>query len=127
MSTTPPRTWKYLEPRPKSLYKQLFIKGTRIRARILYGLTVPSEETGEFQTPEEVAADFGLPLEAVMEAIEYCQSNPPEIAADLRREERLIDASNMNHPEYKSRAKELYRPIPPEEWARLTRDDNLPG
>ena len=32
---TPP--WVYLTPNPRSNYKQLFVKGTRIRAEILYG------------------------------------------------------------------------------------------
>jgi len=27
----------HLAPNPKSSYKQLFVKGTRIRARVLYG------------------------------------------------------------------------------------------
>ena len=31
-------TWQHLAGDPKSCYKQLFIKGTRIRARVLYGL-----------------------------------------------------------------------------------------
>ena len=33
-------------------------------------------------TPEEIAADYNLPLEAVQEAIAYCESNPPELAED---------------------------------------------
>jgi len=52
-------SYKYLERRPCSLYKQLFVKGTRIRAEILYSLTIPSEEDGEVYTPEEVAASYG--------------------------------------------------------------------
>jgi uncharacterized protein (DUF433 family) len=127
MSTTPSHAWKYLEPRPKSRYKQLFIKGTGIRARTLYGLTVPSAETGEVYPPEEVAADYGLPLEAVLEAIEYCRSNPPEIAADFRREERIAEAAGENHPDYKYNPKKYHRILSPEEWARLSRDEDLPG
>ena len=37
--------------------------------------------------PEEIAAEFNLPLEAVNEAIAYCQSKPPEITQDFEREE----------------------------------------
>jgi len=37
--------WKYLEPNPKSLYRQLFVKGTRIRARTLYGMFMSAEES----------------------------------------------------------------------------------
>lgn len=120
------KQYKYLEPRPCSLYRQLFIKGTRIRAEILYGLTIPSED-GELYTPEEVAADYGLPLEVVLEAIEYCRSDPPEIAIDHAREERLIEASGMNHPDYKSNPKKYYRLLSPEEWVKLTKDEPLPG
>jgi len=42
-------------------------------------------------TPEEVAESYDLPLEAVREAIEYCQSDPPEIREDWEAEERLIE------------------------------------
>src|SRR5260370_41089870 len=102
------KTYKHLERRPCSLYKQLFVKGTRIRGEILYGLTIPADD-GEVYTPEEVAADYGLPLEVVLEAIEYCASNPPEIAADHAREERLMEASGMNHPDYKNNPKKYYK------------------
>ena len=95
MTTPTPTTWAYLTPNPKSAYKQLFIKGTRIRAEVLYGLTVDGSEP---MTPEEVAADYGLPLEAVQEAIAYCQTNPPEIEEDFRREEARMEASGRNKP-----------------------------
>jgi uncharacterized protein (DUF433 family) len=118
--------YQYLEPRSSSLYRQLFIRGTRIRAEVLHGLTVPGED-GEVYTAEEVASHYGLPLEAVLEAIDYCRSNPPEIAADHAREERLMTASGMDHPDYKHDPGEYYRILTPEEWARLTADDALPG
>jgi uncharacterized protein (DUF433 family) len=81
-----------------SSYKQLSIKGRRIRARTLYGAFMNEEEP---MTPEEIAADRELPLAAVLEAIAYCQTNPPEIEEDFRREERLMEATGMNDPNYK--------------------------
>jgi uncharacterized protein (DUF433 family) len=114
MSTTPQKTWQYLEPRPNSFYRQLFLKGTRIRAEIINGYYVNEQDPA---TPEAIAAEFGLPLEAVQEAISYCQSNPPEIEQDFRREEALMEASGMNDPDYK------YHPSPkilsPQEMARI--------
>src|SRR5260370_26080092 len=107
-------TWHYLAPNPKSCYKQLFVKGTRIRARVLYGMVMSAQEP---MTPEEIAADRNLPLEAVKEAISYCQSNPPEIAQDFEREERLMEASGMKDPDYKHRGK--FKVVPPEEVARI--------
>ncbi len=70
-------------------------------------------------TPPEIAADYDLLLEAVREAIAYCESNPPEIAEDYAREEAVMEASGENDPDYK------YHPQPrflsPQEMARLRR------
>src|SRR5262249_5536258 len=107
-------TWRFLEPNPHSCYKQLFVKGTRIRARVLYGMFVSADEP---LTVEEIASEFNLPAEAVREAIAYCQGNPPEIAQDQERENRLMEASGMNDPDYKSGGK--FRPVPPEQVARI--------
>ncbi|HZU35190.1 MAG TPA: DUF433 domain-containing protein [Gemmataceae bacterium] len=98
MGSATSTVWLYLEPRAKSAYRQLFIKGTRIRARVLYGLYMSEEE---HLSPEEIAAEYSLPLAAVQEAIAYCASNPPEIEQDFRREEALMDATGMNDPNYK--------------------------
>jgi uncharacterized protein (DUF433 family) len=87
--------WLYLAPKPGSAYRQLFIKGTRIMARILYGMYVSEEEP---RTPEDIGAAFGLPVEAVQEAIAYCQSNPPEIQQDWEREEANIRARGVKEP-----------------------------
>src|ERR1041385_4185381 len=107
-------TWKHLAPNPKSAYKQLFIKGRRIRARTLYGFFMSAEEP---MTPQEIADDYGLPLEAVQEAIAYCQSDPPELKEDFEREERIMEATGMNDPDYKLGGR--YRILSPQERARL--------
>jgi uncharacterized protein (DUF433 family) len=115
MSITP-HNYKYLTRKPKSVYKQLFIKDRWIAARTLYGMYVSEEAP---MTPEEIAADYNLPLEAVLEAIAYCESNPPEIQQDWAREEAVMEATGMNDPNYK------YNPKPKvltaQEMARLNR------
>ena len=68
-------------------------------------------------TPEEIAADFDLPLEAVQQAMAYCESNPPELAEDHAREEAVMEASGMNDPSYNGRPKVLT----PQEMSRLRR------
>src|SRR3954462_9404334 len=98
MNSSTSTTWDYLAPNPKSAYKQLFVKGTRIRARVLYGLFASADEP---MTPEQIAADYDLPVAAVHEAITYCQAGPPEIAEDQERERRLMEASGMNEPDYR--------------------------
>jgi hypothetical protein len=49
MSQPTTTSWKHLAPNPKSAYKQLFVRGTRIRARIPYGMFMSEEEP---MTPE---------------------------------------------------------------------------
>lgn len=114
MNTDPVTTWKHLAPNPKSAYKQLFIRGRRIRARDLYGMYMNAEEP---MTAAQIAEDYGLPIEAVEEAIVYCQANPPEIREDFEREERIMAATGMNEPDYKLGGK--YRVLSPQERTRL--------
>ncbi len=113
--TTPTPPWKYLTRKPKSLYKQLFIKDRWVAARTIYGQYV-----GEgARTAEQLAEDFSVPLEAVREAIAYCESNPPEIAQDYAAEEAMMEASGMNDPNYKYNAKPKL--LSAQEMARLNR------
>jgi uncharacterized protein (DUF433 family) len=109
--------YKYLERDPLSSYKQLSIKGRRIKARTLYGAYMSEAEP---RTIEEIAKDWELPIEAVKEAIAYCDSDPPEIREDFAVEEALMEASGMNDPNYK------YNPQPKlisaQEVARIYRE-----
>ena len=114
MNPSTSTTWKHLAPNPKSAYKQLFIRGRRIRARTLYGLFMSAQEP---MTPEEIAREYDLPVEAVKEAIAYCQTDPPEIKEDFQHEERIMQATGMNDPDYKYGGK--YRILSPQERARL--------
>jgi len=90
--------YQYLARNLKSSYKQLFVKGTRIRARVLYGWYACNEP----QSLDDIAQDYGLPVEAVREAIAYCESDPPELLDDYRREEAQMAATGMKDPNYKS-------------------------
>src|SRR5262245_34816391 len=74
--------YQYLEPRPRSHYRQLWVKGRHIRAEVLYRLTVGAEP----RTPDEVAQDYDLPVEAVQEAIDYAARNQGLLEAEQVRE-----------------------------------------
>jgi uncharacterized protein (DUF433 family) len=102
--STNSKHYKYLARKPKSAYKQLFIQDRWISARTLYGMYVNEEMP---MTPQEIAEDYDLPLDAVLEAIAYCESNPPEIAQDYAREEARMEATGMNDPNYDGRPKLL--------------------
>jgi uncharacterized protein (DUF433 family) len=108
------REWKYLERRPGSSYKQLAIKGKRIFAWTLYCEFMSEKEP---RTPAQLAEDWGVPLEAVQEAIEYCQSDPPELREDYRKQELRREARGMNDPAIWRIGKP--RPLSTEERARL--------
>jgi uncharacterized protein (DUF433 family) len=70
--------YTHLAPRDGSRYEQYFFKGRNLRAETLYRATIGSEP----MTPEEVAPDYDVPLDAVLEAIRYAVAN----AALLNRE-----------------------------------------
>jgi uncharacterized protein (DUF433 family) len=78
--------YQYLEPHPSSNYCQLWVKGRHIRAEVLYRLTVGTEP----RTPQEVAQDYDLPVEAVQEAIDYAVRNQ-----ELLDAERADEACKM--------------------------------
>jgi hypothetical protein len=95
MDTPSPTKWKYLGPKPGSTYRQLFITGRNIAARGIYGDFMSAEEP---RTPEQIAADRELPIEAVLEAIAYCQTDPPEIQQDWDEEEAQFRDWVLNDP-----------------------------
>ena len=116
MNPSTTTAWKHLAPNPKSAYKQLFVEGTRIRARTLYGMYMCADGP---MTPAEIAREFGLPVDAVLEAIAYCESNPAELQDDYAREEALLQAAGMNEPDYRGHPSP--KPLSPQEVARINR------
>jgi hypothetical protein len=91
-------SYHYLKPKPGSNYQQLFVNG-RIRAEVLYRETVGPEPL----TPEEVAAEYGLPLGAVAEAIDYCVKNADVLDRDRAREEARIREAGRDKWPYRPR------------------------
>jgi uncharacterized protein (DUF433 family) len=78
--------YRYLEPRPRSHYRQLWVKGRHIRAEVLYRFTLGEEP----RTPEEIAHDYALPVEVVHEAIDYAVHNQELLEAERVREARRM-------------------------------------
>jgi len=68
----------HLGPREGSAYQQYFVNGRNLRAETLFRATVGAEP----MTPEAVARDYDVPVEAVQEATHYCLRN----AALLQKE-----------------------------------------
>ena len=95
MSASTP--YKYLQPKTNSNYRQLFVG--RIRAEILYRETIGREPL----TPEEVADEYNLPVEAVHEAIDYCIKNQQLLDEERAREEASIRAAGRDRWPYAPR------------------------
>ncbi|MGP0064548.1 MAG: hypothetical protein ACLQGP_13245, partial [Isosphaeraceae bacterium] len=83
--------YQHLEARPGSNYRQLWLKGRRIRAAVFY-----EEIHGpEPRTPEELARDYEIPLEVILEALDYATRNLPLIEQERQREAARIRAREM--------------------------------
>ena len=79
-------TYQWLEPKPYKLFtKQLGIKG---RDMIVWNLVADVVVSGK--TPEYVANDYRLPLEAIQEALEYYYANKDWIDAKVDEEGREL-------------------------------------
>jgi hypothetical protein len=89
--------YQYLKPKRGSRYRQLFVNG-RIMAEVLYRETVGREPL----TPAEVAAEYNLPVDAVLEAIHYCEHHPDIPDEDRRREAALIKQDGRDRWPYAS-------------------------
>src|SRR5437879_1340192 len=93
--------YKYLEPKRGSRYQQLAVNG-RIRAEILYRETLGPEPL----TPEQVAEEYHVPVEAVREAIHYCERNRELLDAERAREQATIAARSLDRWPHAPRAPE---------------------
>src|SRR5690349_23871176 len=91
MATDSQRQYRHLEARPGSNYRQLFLKGRRIRADGVYHAIHGPDP----YTPEEYAENFQVPLEAVFEALDYVERNPQIIRQDQERDEARWRARDL--------------------------------
>jgi uncharacterized protein (DUF433 family) len=90
MTTQTP--YQHLEPRLGSNYRQLFLKGRRIRAAVVDEAVYGPDP----RTPEEFARDFQVPLEAVLEALDYVARNRPLIEQERDREAAKLRARGLD-------------------------------
>jgi uncharacterized protein (DUF433 family) len=93
-STPTDRVYQHLEYRPGSNYREMFLKGRRIRASVVDGWIHGPEP----MTPEEFAQDFQVPLEAVYEALDYVARNRELIRQQRDREAADIRARGLDRP-----------------------------
>lgn len=85
MSAAPQTQWHYLEQRPHPWRRQLYIKGKRIKASVIYFDMMANEET-----PQQAAENWDLPLAAIQEVIEYCQTYQELLNIEAAEERRIV-------------------------------------
>jgi uncharacterized protein (DUF433 family) len=86
--------YQHLEPRPGSNYRQWFLKGRRIRAAVVDEAIHGPDPF----TPEEFAREYQVPLEAVLEALDYVARNRALIEQERDREAADIRARGLDRP-----------------------------
>ena len=91
MRTKTETPYQHLEPRPGSNYRQWFLKGRRIRAAIVDEVIHGPDP----RTPEEFAQEYQVPLEAVLEALDYVVRNRPLIEQEREREKANLRARGL--------------------------------
>jgi uncharacterized protein (DUF433 family) len=88
MNTT---QWQYLEKRPHPWRQQLYLKGRRVKASVIYSDMMINEET-----PEAAAENWDLPLAAIQEVIDYCQTHAKLLQKEAREERRRLEEKGIS-------------------------------
>lgn len=91
MTTNSSKTqWQYLESRPHPWRKQLYIKGKRIKASVIYSDLIVNS-----MTLDEAAFNWDLPKEAITEVIEYCQTNQELLKEEAEQGRRKLEEKGV--------------------------------
>ena len=76
-----PPLWKYLEARPTSWKKQLFLKGRRVTAANIW-----LDMLTNSRSVRDEAANWDLSVEIVEEIVRYCEANRDLITKESEHE-----------------------------------------
>ncbi|TVQ44267.1 MAG: hypothetical protein EA365_10555 [Gloeocapsa sp. DLM2.Bin57] len=92
MTTTESKTqWQYLEKRPHLWREQLYLKGRKLKAFTVWMNMIVNE-----MTPSEAADNWDLPLAAVREVIEYCETHQELLRREAQEERRRLEEKGIN-------------------------------
>ena len=75
------QNWNYLVARPHPCRKQLYVKGTKLLASIVWQDALANQ-----MSSEQVVENWKLPLAAIAKITEYCQANRSLIELEARKE-----------------------------------------
>lgn len=83
--------WQYLVTRPHSWRKQLYIKGRKLLAA-----TVWQDMSSNQMSPEQAAENWDLPLAAIYEVINYCETNQELLKLEADEEKYRLEAKGVS-------------------------------
>ena len=91
LQTTPGiENWQDLVARPHAWRKQLYIKGRKLLAS-----TIWRDMTANQMSPEQAAENWDLPLSAIYEAIDYCESYQELLKLEADEERYRLEAKGV--------------------------------
>lgn len=82
--------WRFLVARPHQWRRELFVKGTRIPASTVWiGML-----TNKFSL-EEAANSWDIPIDAVREAVKYCEENRDLLRMEAAEERQFLESKGI--------------------------------
>lgn len=81
LSSNQTESWQYLVSRPHPWRKQLYIKGRKLLAS-----TIWQDQKVNSMTAEQASENWDLPISAIYEAIQYCESHQDLIKLEADEE-----------------------------------------
>ena len=82
--------WQYLVSRPHAWRKQLYIKGHKLLASIVWQDMVANQ-----LSPEQAAENWDLPLPAIYEVIQYCKSHQELLKLEADEERYRLELKGV--------------------------------
>jgi uncharacterized protein (DUF433 family) len=79
--------YRYLDSRPEKNSEELFVRGTGIRASTIWHDRYVSR-----MTPDQISSDRDIPVEAVYEALAFCQEEWENICRDKDSERQRLES-----------------------------------
>ena len=87
---SPEPEWKWLTSRPHAWRRQKHLKGRKLLASVVWRSMLAND-----LSVEEAAEDWDLPVEAVREAVAWCEANRELIAAEAAEDRRAAVESGI--------------------------------
>jgi hypothetical protein len=74
-------SWEFLVARPHSWRRQLYVKGRKLLASIVW-----QDMLSNNMTPDEAADNWDLSLSAIQEIVRYCETHPDLLKLEAEEE-----------------------------------------